>query len=134
MKNYTIVSGSFTTAGNFTGYTAMGKRVHVYARQMEGLGFKEDADVKLPLFVVAEEMDITQQDANGETLVDANGVAVVVGQRLTARSVFATKESLTSAMVDELTLDISIAKAVKAEATSAGLTEAQIDSLLKASI
>jgi len=35
MKNFVINNGAFTANGNFSGYTALGVRVHLHKRQME---------------------------------------------------------------------------------------------------
>lgn len=132
MKKYAITSGKFTGKGNFTGYDALGNRIHVHQAQMNSLGWAKDADVKFPFFAVGAEKEIGQLDENGAPKME-NGVAVLV-KRLTATSVFASKADLTSALVDVATLDIEITKAVKATATAAGLTESEVSALVTAAV
>lgn len=130
MKNYAIVSGKFTANGNFTGYDALGERVHVHKNQMNSAGWKEDKDLtgKFPFYVIATVKQITPFDEEGKPKTNADGSPALV-DRLTASSVFTSKEGLTNARVDVLTLDIEIAQAVKASATKAGLTETDIKQL-----
>lgn len=125
MKNLVINNGAFTNAGNFTGYTALGERVHIYARQMDVLGIKKEDKVQFPLFVIADIKTINTVDKDGNETEN---------QRLTALSVFAKKEDLIQAHVDSNMLTVEIAKSVKATASSAGLSEAEVEALLEATI
>ena len=129
MKNYAITSGKFTGKGNFTGYTAKGERLHIHAAQMSALGVSKDADVKFPFFAIGAVKQIGQLNEDASPKVDANGSPVLV-DRLTAMSVFATKEQLVAAHVDDTTLDIAIAKSVKEVATANGLGEKELNALL----
>ena len=128
MKNYAITSGKFTTKGNFTGYNAIGERVHVHAAQMVALGWKSDADFK-PFYAIGTVKQIGQLDENNKPKTNADGTPVLV-DRLTALSVFGSKEQLVAAKVDNLTLDIEVAASVKASAEKAGLTPEQISELV----
>lgn len=130
-KNYVITGGAFTSAGNFTGYNALGERLHFHARQMEQLGWKKDADVKLPFYAIGAVKDIGQLDADGNPLM-ADGVPVLV-QRLTALSAFKTKQELVNAHVDATMVDVEIAQSIKTQATTAGLDDDAVKALLQAS-
>ena len=127
MKNLVINNGAFTAAGNFTGYTALGERVHIFGRQMEAIGIKKEDKVQFPLFVIADNKTINKVDAEGNPTEET-------AQRLTALSVFAKKEDLIQAHVDSNMLTVEITKSVKATASSAGLTEAEVEALLEATI
>lgn len=128
MNKFRVISGKFTAAGNFTGYTAKGERIHIYGRQMESVGMKADADVKLPLFVIGETKQINPFDENGEPKMNADGTPELT-DRLTALSVFKSKEDLVEVYVEEATLDMDIQKSIRERATSAGLTEEQVNQL-----
>lgn len=130
MKNFTAQSGAFTTAGNYTAYSSKGERIFVHKRVMQSQGWLKDADVKLPFYAIIDNKEIGQLDANGNPAVNADGTAVLVS-RLQALSVFKTKEDLINAQVDDITLDIEVKSAIKASASSAGLTETAINSLLE---
>ena len=126
MKNLVINNGKFTQAGNFSGYTALGDRVHIYKRQMETLGWATDADVKTPFFVIAEN--------KGIDTIDANGVVTKTEQRLTALSAFKTRDEIKQAHAESASLDIEVKQAVAEQASKSGLSQSAIDSLLSVAI
>ena len=127
-KNFVINNGAFTANSNFSGYTALGERVHLHKRQMEALGWKTAADVKFPFYCIAEMKEIGQLDANAQPIVDTNGVAVT-SSRLTALSAFTTRDSIKQAHADSALLDIEIAQEIKSQASSAGLSDSAINAL-----
>jgi hypothetical protein len=124
-KNYVINNGSFTANGNFSGYTALGERVHIFGRQMEALGWKGNADVSFPFYAIGQMKQINQLNEKGDTIGTAD--------RLTALSAFKTRDDIKQAHADSSLLDIEIQQEIKAQANSAGLTESAINSLLQAS-
>lgn len=126
MKNYVINNGKFTTAGNFSGYTALGERIHVFQNQMEAIGIKSLTDFEFPLFTIATEKPI-------ET-VDADGTILKTDKRLTALSVFKTREDIKRAHAESAFLDIEIKQAVADQASKSGLSQTAIDSLLSVAI
>lgn len=132
MKNYVINNGAFTANGNFSGYTALGVRVHLHKRQMSALGWENTTDVQFPFFCIAETKLIGSLDASGKPVVDANGTEVK-SERLTALSAFKTKAEITQAHADSRLLDVEIAQAIQTQATSAGLSESAIATLANAS-
>jgi len=134
-----INNGQFTAQGNFTGYTALGKSVHIYKRQMESLGVKFDEsnkpveDVKLPFYCLAEEKSFSNKlGADGKPIVSPDGTTGF--KRVTALSVFNTDESLGEAIAEEFTLKGKIQNIVREKASNAGLTESAIDALLAVAI
>ena len=132
MKNYVINNGAFTTSGNFSGYTALGVRVHLHKRQMESLEWTKNEDVKFPFFCIAETKLIGSLNADGTPVVDKEGVEVK-SERLTALSAFKSKAEITQAHADSRLLDVEIAQAIQTQATSAGLSESAIATLANAS-
>lgn len=127
-KNYVINNGSFTANGNFSGYTALGERVHLHKRQMEALEWKANDDVKFPFYVIATIKQIGQLDAKGQPVVGENGVAVT-SDRLTALSAFKTRDAIKQAHADAALLDVEIAQEIKTQASSAGLSDATVMAL-----
>ena len=127
-KNYVINNGSFTASGNFSGYTALGDRIHLFKRQMESLGWTKNEEVKFPFYCIATIKQIGKLDLNGNPLVDENGVAVT-SDRLTALSAFKTRDEIKQAHADASLLDIEIAQEIRSQASSAGLTEESLRSL-----
>lgn len=133
MKNFVINNGAFTTNGNFSGYTALGKRVHLHKRQMESLGWTKNEEVTFPFYCIAEEKEIGQLDVNGQAVVDPNTGLAVVSKRLTALSAFKTQEDIVKAHAESSLLDVVIQKEIRTQATSAGLSENEISALASAS-
>ena len=124
-QSYVINNGKFTGAGNFSGYTAKGKRIHIFGRQMESIGWATNEDVSFPFYCIAEEKTINAVDAD-------NNPTGETAQRLTALSVFKTEDSLIQAHTDESLLNTKIRKAVKEQAVTAGLSAEEITSLTQA--
>ena len=121
-KNYVINNGSFTTNGNFSGYTALGERVHFHKRQMEALGWKTTAEVKFPFYSIATIKAIGQLNDKGEPAMDATTGLPLTQDRLTALSAFKTRDEIKQAHADASLLDIEIAQEIRSQASSAGLT------------
>lgn len=130
-KNYVINNGAFTANGNFSGYTALGDRVHIFGRQMEALGWgKENAKaIKFPFYVIATTKQIGQLDAKGQPVLDEKTGLPVTKDRLTAMSAFKTRDEIKQAHADNALLDIEIAQEIQSQATSAGLTAESLKAL-----
>lgn len=133
MKNFAIVSGTFSAAGNFSGYDALGTRVHIRKAQMESLGFTSAETAKYPFYAVVNEDEINPRNDAGELMVDTAGNPVLV-KRLTAKSVFANKAALVEARAEVATLDIEVQAAVQQKAKAAGLTDQQIAAIAAVSL
>lgn len=131
MKNYVINNGQFTTSGNFSGYTALGERIHIFGRQMQALGWSKPEDVKFPFYTIATTKEIGQLDGNGKPVVDVSGQPVTAS-RLTALSTFKTREEIKQAHADSALLDIEIAQEIRSQASTAGLSEAAVNALANA--
>ena len=132
MKNYVINNGAFTANGNFSGYTALGVRVHLHKRQMSALGWEQTADVNFPFFCIAETKQIGALNADGTAVVDKDGVEVK-SERLTALSAFKTKAEITQAHADSKLLDVEIAQAIHTQAKASGLSDSALATLANAS-
>jgi hypothetical protein len=133
MKNYVINNGSFTASGNFSGYTALGERVHIHSRQMQALGWSKQEDVQFPFYVIGATKQIGQLGADGKPLKNADGTDVLV-DRLTALSAFKTRNEIKQAHADAALLDIEIAQEISAQATTAGLSEQAVKNLLSVAV
>lgn len=134
MKKFVINNGSFSANGNFSGYTAKGERIHLFARQMESLGISKDDDLKgkFPFYCLAEEKSYPGRvDASGAKILNADG-SWGVKDRLTATAVFNTIEALGQAFVDEKTLDARVDKMVNEAIKSYQLDSESIAALANA--
>ena len=126
-KNFVIINGNWTEEGNYSGYDTLGQRVHIYARQMESLGFKKGDKVP-QLFCVGEVKSYTRTDDQGKEIPGSEF------NRLTALSVFKTKDELVGAHIASKSIDAEVRKALKTQAVEAGLTDAEIAEMLQAAI
>lgn len=127
MKNYVINNGAFTGQGNFSGYTAMGERVHIYARQMASLGWEANEDVKFPFYCIGAEKEIEPLGVDGKP----TGEKAI---RLTALSVFKNKADITLARSESIMLDVEINKSIAEQAEKVGISQEVLDTLLAAAI
>lgn len=133
MKNskLRIVSGGFTSAGNYTGYTATGKRVHIFARQMASMGVDKDTKPAeyLPFFAMADEKSYgARLDEKGQPIEGAKAI----DNRLTATAIFKAKADLIEAASEDLTLEAEVTASVGVKMKSLNLNEATIERLLEA--
>lgn len=128
MKNYVINNGQFTANGNFSGYTALGERVHIFNRQMQALGWTKPEQVVFPFYAIGTVKQIGQLDANGKPLVNADGTPATA-DRLTALSAFKTRDEIKQAHADAALLDIEITQEIRNQASTAGLSQKAIDAL-----
>lgn len=131
MKTATINSGSFSEKGNFTGYSdnVEDGRLFIHAKQMESAGFSKDKEIKYPFYVSVTTRTINPFDENGEPLTNEDGSLKEV-QRVQAGSVFATRERLVQALAEPQLINLEVAKLVNATASTAGISEKQMQSLL----
>jgi hypothetical protein len=130
MKSTKILSGKFANGvgqqGNFTGYNTKGERIFIHKTQIESIGIKTDADFK-PFFALVDNKPIATRDVNGD-LTD------VMVDRMQALSIFKTMEDLLSAENSDYEMSVASANYRKSIATTAGLSEADVKSLLTLSI
>jgi len=135
MNSLAIVSGNFSAGegaqGNYTGYTALGKKVFIFKRQMNALGFTTDSEVKFPFYAVTSVKKIGKLDKNRQPILDEAGNAVTE-DRLQATALFETKDAIVNACIDEATLDADIKDGIAKHATSKGLSQSLVDSLVAA--
>ena len=127
MKKLIITNGNWTAGGNFSGYNPEVGRVHLYGAQMEGLGFKKGEAVKFPLFAIGAEKEFNSVDSEGNPTGEKFS-------RWQANALFTERKQLAETLAFEGLIDIEVKQFVKAEATSAGLTETEITALLEATI
>ena len=120
MKKLIIVSGNWTEAGNFSGYDVVGERVHIHKNMIEGLGFKKGDAVAFPLYCVGAERTFNVLDEEGNPTEEQF-------TRLQAGCLFKERGKLVEAIAASSLMDIEVAKFIKAEASSAGMTEAEIE-------
>jgi hypothetical protein len=125
-----ILSGNFTTNGNFSGYNSKGQRIHIPGRQMESLGFKTDDEVKgkFPLYSIVVEREFNVLDENGEPKGDEKFT------RAQAGSTFLSKADALTAYNSDSVLAIEATAELRKSATAAGLDAKTIAALEAATV
>jgi hypothetical protein len=123
-----INNGQFSANGNFSGYTATGVRVHIYARQMSAIGWEADDDVKYPFYALAKEKEITPFAADGKTLSETKSI------RLTATAVFTTVDALAAAKGEVVLVEAKVNSIIAKQAVAAGLSEDTMKDLLSVAV
>ena len=133
MKKTTILRGTWSAKGNFTGKNLAGEQIHIPKALMSDLGYKVGDDAKG--FSVAYKTDlIGQLDENNKPLLDPETNQPIRVERVTATAAFATADEMHQAFADDANHDILIKAKVQASAKSVGLTESAINSLLSVAI
>jgi len=122
MKRFTIVSVNKTAAGNYSGYSSMGERVHIYGKQYENAGSPTGT-----FYVTAEPVEYDETDDKDQP----TGVKFV---RLTARGVFANAAAYADAATADMALDIAVLAARKKIGLANKLDDAELSRLLAQSI
>lgn len=122
-----INNGQFTAAGNFTGYTAAGVRVHIYKRQMAQHNWEENEDVKFPFYCLAIEKEIIPFLADGKTPGEKT-------TRITATSVFMTVEALAEAKGESILVEARVNTIIAKQAVANGLSEDALKDLLSVAV
>lgn len=132
MTKFVINNGNFSANGAFSGYTAKGERIHIFARQMESLGYAKGDAVVFPFYVLGEKKDYAGRvDATGKQILNADGTWGVK-DRLTATAIFKSVEQLGQAYVDDATLDARIDAMVNAAVKSYSIDSASVGALANA--
>lgn len=139
-----ILSGNFATGkvnpkdanskdkqGNFSGYNEDGQRIFISKQLMSSLGFNSDADLKkdgkfAPFFAIFDEKTIPAADANGEMTLSA--------VRTSATSLFSTEDAMINAFYASERRKIVGQGSLKTLASTVGLTDANVNAILTASI
>ena len=136
MKKYSIENGNFTENGNYSGYTAEGKRIHIPGRLMNSIGFSIDKPVPSgsQFFIVAEESEINPFIPGTKTPQTNSDGTLVVSLRTTAKSAYLTKEALFTASNTSKLLDAEADAHFNKSVKELGLTEADITAFANASI
>jgi len=117
MKTVAIQSGKFAESGkNFSGYTASGQRVNIYAAQLAAIGIKTDADAKFPIYALVEKREHTDKTNEKYTRWDAG-------------SVFTDESAMLQASIADASLAIKAQMLLTKLATESGLNEQQLKSL-----
>ena len=125
-----ITSGTWSTAGNFTGKDITGERIFISRDLMTSLGYSA-GDVAKGFSCAYRTNLIGQLDEKGNPKVDAQTGDPIKVARVEATAVFESAEAMHEAFASRDTHAFKVRAKVEASAKSAGLTDAAINSLLQ---
>jgi len=126
-----IVGGNFSKAGNFSGYDEENERYFIHKRVMEQQGWNKDSDVKFPFWTKAGVREYNTLDENGEAQTDAEGNTLKF-KRMQVLTIYKSREAMIESAINKATVDIEIQAGIQAKASTAGLSQAAIDTLASA--
>lgn len=128
MQKFVISSGNFTPNG-FSGFTNKGVRIHIFARQIESIGYTKDSVISYPFYCLAEKKDYDGRlDANKEKILNPDG-SWGIKDRLTATAIFKTIEAMGQTFVDDATLEMRINQMVNQAVSSYAVTTESVVAL-----
>ena len=127
-ETVTIVSGNFTTAGNYSGYAPDGvTRIHVPARLMESAGLSKDKPIPFPLYAIVVERKFNVLDTDGNPTEEQF-------TRDQAGSIFTEKAKMIEAFNSDALLKLETVADLKKSAKDLSLTEELIADLLAVAV
>ena len=140
LENLNIVSGSFSTKGNFTGRTSLNKKTFIHGGTMKAKGWDTIDKVKFPFIAVSEIAQVAV--TTPEEVVTAEGTIVMkyipvlnaegqptFDKRETTVAVFANKQEAIQAHIAESSLNNEINEAVAYAQKNYKLDEASLAKL-----
>jgi hypothetical protein len=132
-KKVIIIGGSYakTGTGNFTARTANGQQLFVPKQMMQDLGYKPDEQPTFPLYGFSATKSIgVFMPGTTDLQMEADGVTPVQVDREEITALFKDKATFAEVANAEFGLDIELREHRRALATTAGLNEEAIESLL----
>jgi len=141
LENLNIVSGTFSTKGNFTGRTSLNKKTFIHGGTMKAKGWDTIDKVKFPFIAVSEIAQVPKTTA--KELVNDDGTIVMEyipvlgtdGQpmfdlRETTVAVFANKQEAIQAHIAESSLNNEINEAIAYAQKNYKLDDAKLAKLV----
>lgn len=133
MKSLKITRGAFSQAGNLMLMDKARKAYFCPKSIVAEKGWSKIEDITFPLYINVSEFTYNNLDDNGNPLMNADGTNNTF-KREDVIDIFTSAQALADDYADDFSLEILKSQAVKSTASSAGLTEANINSLLELSI
>lgn len=124
-----ITSGKWSAAGNFTGKDITGEKIFISKDLMAGLGYKPGDNAKNFSCAYKHNL-IGQLDEAGNEKVDSVTGEPIKVSRVEATAVFESADAMHEAFASRDSHAFQVRAKVEAQAKSAGLTDAAINSLL----
>ena len=133
MKSLKVTRGAFSQAGNLMLIDKARKAYFCPKSIVAEKGWSKIEDITFPLYINVNKFTYNNLNDNGEPLLNADGTNSTF-VREDVIDVFTSAQALADDYADDFSLEILKSQAVKSTASSAGLTEANINSLLELAI
>jgi len=129
MKSLKITRGAFSKAGNLMLIDKTRTAYFCPKSVVEDKGWTKIEDITFPLYVNVGTFTYNNLDDNGNPLMNADGTNNTF-TREDVIDVFTSAQALADDYADDFSLEILKKQAVKSTASSAGLTESNVNALL----
>ena len=133
MKSLKVTRGAFSQAGNLMLMDKARNAFFCPKSIVADKGWSKIEDITFPLYINVNKFTYNNLNDNGEPLLNADGTNSTF-TREDVIDVFTSAQALADDYADDFSLEILKSQAVKSTASSAGLTEANINSLLELAI
>lgn len=133
MKSLKITRGAFSKAGNLMLIDKTRTAYFCPKSLVTDKGWSKIEDITFPLYVNVGTFTYNNLDDNGNPLLNADGTNSTF-TREDVIDIFTSAQALADDYADDFSLEILKKQAVKSTATTAGLTESNVNALLELSI
>ncbi len=108
LRKLSIASGKTTSNGNFSGYTLLGERIHIFARQIESAFGEGEPVFPFPVLAQTKAYEWAEElDSDGNVVRKAGAIK----DRLTCLAAFKNED----AMADAIAADEGLAARIEAK-------------------
>ena len=128
MKSVKITKARWTPAGNAYFLNKDRDSYFCHKSVLEANNWTEAKDIKFPLYVNVKDFSYPRRDENLNAVKDAEG-NVILFKRTDVVDVFDSAEALALDYADDFSLEMLKSQALKKSATTAGLTEKEVEAL-----
>jgi hypothetical protein len=133
MKSLKITRGAFSAKGNLMLMDKARKAYFCPKSIVTENNWTKVEDITFPLYVNVDTFTYNNLDDSGNPLLNADGTKSTF-TREDVIDVFTSAQALADDYADDFSLEILKKQAVKSTATSAGLTDANVNALLELAI
>jgi hypothetical protein len=133
MTSKKITRGAFSKAGNLMLIDKARKAYFCPKNVVTEKGWTKIEDITFPLYVNVDQFTYNNLDDNSNPIINADGTPSTF-TREDVIDVFTSAQALADDYADDFSLEILKKQAVKSTASSAGLTESNVNALLELAI
>jgi hypothetical protein len=134
MKSLKVTRGAFSAVGNLMLIDKKTRKAYFCPKSVVAeKGWSKIEDITFPLYVNVDTFTYNNLDDNNDPIINSDGTKSTF-TREDVIDVFTSAQALAEDYADDFSLEILKKQAVKSTATSAGLTESNVNALLELAI